>query len=170
MIAAPVFICAGWLAGLFVIIVSAAFLPAALARRFSTLIGYGASGALIAALWLSRSCGLTLVQPPDLHRPDIQAMGAASMGSHLAGVHHSALQTLLLVGLLVSPACALPVIRIVSGSTSGLARAASGLGASSTQRFRLLWFPLLRLPLLLGLGLSFSLLTLCLLLSGYRYG
>lgn len=75
---------------------------------------------------------------------------------------HSAM---FLAGFLSAPFCTLPVHLRLSGRVEGLIRAASGLGAGPRLRMRLLWFPLLRGPILLSGLLSLATLGSCLILG-----
>ncbi|WP_025885098.1 hypothetical protein [Asaia prunellae] len=117
------------------------FLRLILSEEFSKILFAGASGGLIGAFWLSNA----LIDP--LHR-----------------------MAMLMAGFLIAPFCVLPIIYRLSGRVKGLSRSASGLGAGWSTRMRLLWLPLLRLPVALS-SLSFALcLVLCLLLTGHSHG
>lgn len=145
MIMAIVPICAGWLMSLVLVMLAAATFPTFATRKLAAMTSYTASGALMGGLWLSHATGLAHSKEPDSW-------------------------TLFLCGILVAPICALPVMHRVAGSLEGLTRAASGLGASPSQRVVLLWLPLLRTPLLLSAGISISVVVLCVYLSGYGHG
>ncbi|NIE79522.1 hypothetical protein [Asaia sp. As-1742] len=75
---------------------------------------------------------------------------------------HSAM---LMSGALSAPFCTLPIYRRLVGRVEALSRAASGLGAGSRARIRLLWFPLLRGPILLSCLISLVALTFCFMLA-----
>ncbi|BAT20511.1 hypothetical protein [Asaia bogorensis] len=108
--------------------------------HLNTIFTHSAYAAAIAALWLGSE---------------------ASHWPHYSGWFLS--------GFLTAPFCILPICQRLAGKVAGLTRAASGLGAGPRARLRLLWFPLLRGPILLSGLISLATLTSCLILGRFTH-
>ncbi len=107
-----------------------------ISRRARGFFTHTACASLVGAFWLSRAM------------PNWPVHGA-----------------MFIAGFLSAPFCTLPVYQRLSCRVEGLTRAASGLGAGPRMRMRLLWFPLLRGPMLLSGLISLATLGFCLALG-----
>ncbi|ARW17322.1 hypothetical protein [Komagataeibacter europaeus] len=133
----------------------------------------GLDGACI-ALGLVVACGLVLVVHVMLYRAWpawcvllrgmllcllLPGLGLAVWWPCLA--HGGGVAGCLMQGLCIAPAAMWPLLRVLDRIPPGLSRTAGGLGADANMRFRLLWLPLLGLPVAGVMAFSFGMIALC---------
>ena len=133
----------------------------------------GGDGACI-ALGLLVACALVLAVHVVLYRAwpawrvvlrglllslVLPGLGLAVWLPHLA--HGGGVAGCIMQGLCIAPAAMWPLLRVLDRIPPGLSRTASGLGADAKMRFRLLWLPLLGLPVAGVMVFSLAMIVLC---------
>ncbi|WP_193733029.1 hypothetical protein [Komagataeibacter sp. FXV3] len=146
-------------------------MPPDLAVRPAGLLGL--DGACI-ALGLVVACGLVLAVHVGLYRAwpawcvllrgmllclVLPGLGLAVWWPDLA--HGNGMARCIVQGLCLAPAAMWPLLRVLDRIPPGLSRTACGLGADAKMRFRLLWLPLLGLPVAGVVAFSFGMIVLC---------
>ncbi|GAN87994.1 hypothetical protein LU298_13940 [Komagataeibacter intermedius] len=133
----------------------------------------GVDGACI-ALGLVVACGLVLAVHVVLYRAwpawcvllrgmmlslVLPGLGLALWWPRLA--HGGSMAGCVMQGLCIAPAAMWPLLRVLDRIPPGLSRTASGLGADAKMRLRLLWLPLLGLPVAGVAAFSLGMIVLC---------